>query len=80
MQYEASVRKLYQLSREIEERATYDNMQHSVWKLMSFLRDDVPGWIDAVDEYQTEGKPCGHERATEEVCDVCDPPAPEREL
>lgn len=44
MKYEASIRKVYQLSREIEQRDTYANMQHSVWKLMSFLADEVPGW------------------------------------
>ena len=54
MKYEGSVRKLYQLSREIEERGTYENMQHSVWKLMSFLKDDVPGWKEAVAEYLAE--------------------------
>jgi len=57
MKYEGSVRKLYQLSREIEEMpggTTRDNLQHSVHKLMSFLYDEVPGWKDDVAEYQEE--------------------------
>lgn len=54
MKYEASVRKVRQLSREIEEHKPYHDLQHSAWKLLSFLAEDVPGWRDAMLEYDAE--------------------------
>lgn len=47
MKYEGSIRKLRQLTREIEEHDSYSNLLHSVYKLGMFLGDEVPGWNEA---------------------------------
>ena len=52
--YEASTRKLRQLSREIEKRKPHEtHLQHSVWKLASFLADEVPGWRESMQQMES---------------------------
>ena len=52
--YEGSVRKSRQLAREIENRSSYENLTHSIHKLLSFLKDEVPGWKEDMAKYDRE--------------------------
>jgi hypothetical protein len=56
LKYEGSIRKLRQLTREIEKCDTYGNLLHSAYKLGSFLDDEVPGWREATQALNTRAE------------------------